>query len=59
MIRRYDLLHAGGGTDGHDIARPAEFLVDSARVVPWVNFTEDGRVRARGDEMLVAAKGLR
>jgi hypothetical protein len=37
----------------------AEFLVDSARVVRWVNFTEDVRVRARGDEMLVAAKGLR
>lgn len=59
VIRRYDLLHVGGGTDGHDIARPAEFLVDSARVVRWVNFTEDVRVRARGDEMLVAAKGLR
>ena len=59
VIRRYDLLHVGGGPDGHDIARPAEFLVDSSRVVRWTNFTEDIRVRARADEMLAAAKGLR
>jgi peroxiredoxin len=58
VIRRYNLLHAGGGPDGHDIARSAEFLVDSARVVRWVNFTEDVRVRARGEEMLAAARSL-
>ena len=58
VIRRYDLLHVGGGPDGHDIARPAEFLVDSSKVVRWVNFTEDIRVRAKADEMLAAAKGL-
>ena len=58
-IRRYDLLHQGGGPDGHDIARPAEFLVDSSRTVRWTNFTEDVRVRARADEMLAAAKRLR
>jgi peroxiredoxin len=59
VIRRYHLLHAGGGPDGHDIARPAEFLVDSSGMVRWVNLTEDVRVRARADEMLAAAKGLR
>jgi len=58
VIRRYHLLHMGGGPDGHDIARPAEFLVDSSRVVRWVNFTEDLRVRARADEMLAAAKRM-
>ena len=58
VIRRYDLLHVGGGPDGHDIARPAEFLVDSSRVVRWTNFTEDIRVRARAGEMLAAAKSL-
>jgi peroxiredoxin len=58
VIRRYDLLHVGGGPDGHDIARPAEFLVDSSKVVRWTNFTEDIRVRAKADEMLAAAKGL-
>ena len=58
VVRRYDLLHVGGGPDGHDIARPAEFLVDSSRVVRWTNFTEDVRVRARAEEMLAAAKSL-
>ena len=59
VIRRYDLLHVGGGPDGHDIARPAEFLLDSKRVVRWENFTEDVRVRARADAMLAVVKGLR
>jgi peroxiredoxin len=58
VIRRYNLLHVGGGPEGHDIARPAEFLVDSSRVVRWANFTEDLRVRARADEMLAAAKTI-
>ena len=51
-IRRYDLLHTGGGPDAGDISRPAEFLVDSSGTIRWVNFTEDIRVRARADEML-------
>ena len=59
VTRRYHLLHTGGGPDGHDIARPAEFLVDSSKIVRWSNFTEDVRVRARADEMLAAAKQLR
>ena len=59
VIRRYDLLHTGGGPEGHDISRPAELLVDSSKVVRWVNLTEDFRVRARADEMLAAAKSLR
>jgi peroxiredoxin len=56
VIRRYDLLHHGGGPEGHDISRPAEFLVDSSGTVRWENFTEDIRVRARADDMLAAAK---
>lgn len=59
VIRQYHLLHPGGGPDEHDIARPAEFLVDSSKIVRWTNFTEDFRVRARADEMLAAAKQLR
>lgn len=58
VIRRYDILHPGAGVDGHDIARPAEFLVDSSGVVRWVNLTEDYRVRATPEEMLKAAKAL-
>lgn len=59
VIRRYNLLHPGGGPDGHDIARPAEFLVDSTGVVRWENFTEDVRVRPRANDMLAAARRIR
>ena len=58
-IRRYNLLHKGGGPEGSNIARPAEFLVDSSGTVRWTNFTEDIRIRAKADEMLAAAKGLK
>lgn len=51
-IRRYDLVHAHGGPGGHDIARPAEFLIDSTGTVRWVNLTEDYRVRARPEQVL-------
>jgi peroxiredoxin len=59
VIRRYHILHPEGGPDGHDIARPAEFLVDSSKIVRWTNFAEDIRVRARADQMLAAATKLR
>lgn len=58
VIRKYDLLHVRGGPNEHDIARPAEFLVDSSGTVRWVNFTEDIRVRARAEEMLAAARRI-
>ena len=59
VIRRYDLLHVGGGIDGHDISRPAEFLVDPSGVVHWENFTEDIRVRPRAEQLLAAARNIR
>jgi len=57
-IRRYNLLHKGGGPEGSDIARPAEFLVDTSGTVRWTNFTEDIRIRAKADQMLAAARTL-
>ena len=54
VIRRYDLLHPGGGPDGTDISRPAEFLIDSSGTIRWVNLTESVFVRARPDEVLKA-----
>ncbi len=59
VIRRYDLIHAGAGEGGRDIARPAEFLVDSSGTVRWVNLTENYRVRARPEQFIEAAKTLR
>jgi len=58
-IRRYNLLHKACGPEGSDIARPAEFLVDSSGTVRWTNFTEDVRIRAKADEMLAAARGVK
>lgn len=57
-IRSYDLVHKGAGADGHDIARPAEFLVDSTGTVRWINLTENYWVRARPEQILEAAKLL-
>ena len=58
VIRRYDLVHAGAGENGHDIARPAEFLVDTSGTVRWVNLTENYWIRARPDDILDKAKLL-
>ena len=54
VIRRWDLLHQHAGVDGADVARPAEFLIDAAGKVRWVNLTEDYRVRARPKQVLQA-----
>jgi len=59
VIRRYDLVHVGAGENGQDIARPAEFLVDSSGTVRWVNLTENYWVRARPEQILEVAKKLR
>ena len=58
VIRRYDLVHAGAGENGHDIARPAEFLIDRNGTVRWVNLTEDYWIRARPEDILDKAKLL-
>lgn len=58
VIRRYDLVHAGAGENGHDIARPAEFLVDTSGTVRWVNLTENYWIRARPEDILDKAKLL-
>ncbi len=58
-IKRYDLVHAGAGENGKDIARPAEFLVDSSGTVRWVNLTENYMVRARPEQILEAAKSIK
>ena len=59
VIRRYDLVHAGAGESGKDIARPAEFLIDSSGTVRWVNLTENYMVRARPEQVLEAAKSIK
>lgn len=58
VIRRYDLVHAGAGEHGEDIARPAEFLVDRTGTVRWINLTENYFVRARPEQILEHANQL-
>ena len=58
IIRRYDVLHPGAGPKGADIARPAEFILDSNGVVRWVNLTENIAVRARPEQVLEALNQL-
>jgi peroxiredoxin len=58
-IRHYDLVHKDAVEKGHDIARPAEFLIDRDGIVRWRNLTENFRVRARPEQMLEAARNLK
>ena len=58
VIRRYDVLHPRAGPKGEDIARPAEFLLDSNGIVRWVNLTDNIAVRARPDQVLEALNQL-
>jgi peroxiredoxin len=57
-IRRYDLVHKGQGIKGHDISRPAEFLIDSTGTVRWRMLTENIWVRARPEQILEVARAL-
>ena len=59
VARRYDLVHAGAGENGRDIARPAEFLIDATGTVQWLNLTENYWVRARPEEVLEVARLLK
>jgi peroxiredoxin len=59
VIRRYDLLHRGGGPKNADISRPAEFLIDSHGIIRWVNLTDNIAVRARPEQVVQAFDALR
>jgi peroxiredoxin len=57
-IRRYGLLHSGGGPGGSDISLPAEILVDSTGAIRWVNLTESATVRVRPEQVLAVWDSL-
>ena len=59
VIGRYGLLHKGAGPGSTDIARPAEFLIDSTGIIRWVNLTESVTVRTRPDQVLKAFDDLK
>ncbi len=58
VVRKYGLLHPGGGPHKEDISRPAEFLIDSTGTVRWRNLTESIGVRARPGQVLEAFDGM-
>jgi len=55
-IRRYDLVHAGQGENGADIARPAAFLIDASGTIRWRMLTENLLVRPRVEQIMEAVK---
>jgi peroxiredoxin len=58
VIRSWDLVHPHGGEGGADIARPAEFILDSTGKVRWVKLTDDYLIRARPEDVLRALDSL-
>jgi peroxiredoxin len=59
LIQRWDLVHPHGRSDGADIPRPAEFLLDSSGKVRWVNLAESYFVRVRPNQVLEAADAMK
>lgn len=58
VIRRYGLLREGEGSRPADVARPAQFLVDSSGTIRWVNLTKDHQVRLRPEQLLEVIDAL-
>jgi peroxiredoxin len=54
VIREYGVVHEHGGEEGKDIARPAEFLVDHAGTIRWVNLSPNILARLRPQTALDA-----
>jgi hypothetical protein len=54
VIRRYDLLHVGGGLTGMTLPGPQSSWWTRREWCVGSTSTEDVRVRARADEMLAA-----
>lgn len=58
-IRTYDLVHENAVEDGVSVARPGEFLIDSAGIVRWLNLTENYWLRANPADVIEKAKALK
>jgi len=56
--RRYGLVHAGGGSDGQDVPRPATVVLDREGVVRWVSVSRNFQVRPDPDDVLRAVRAL-
>jgi peroxiredoxin len=57
-IRAYGVVHERGVEERHDIARPAEFLVDQMGTIRWVNLAENLLARLRPETVLHVIDGM-
>ena len=51
-IDAYGVRHPQGGMGGHDIARPATFLIDADGRILWRELTDNWRIRLRPERLL-------
>ena len=51
-IDAYGVRHPAGGMGGHDIARPATFLIDRQGRIVWRELTDNWRIRLRPERLL-------
>ena len=58
MTRRYGLVHARGGPDGHDVPRPATVLLDRSGVVRWLSLSSNYQVRPDPRDVVRAVRAL-
>jgi len=58
VTRRYGLVHAGAGSDGQDVPRPATVVLDRDGVVRWFSVSRNYQVRPDPDAVLRAVRAL-
>ena len=58
VIRRYGLLHPGGGPGGADIAVPAQFLLRPDGTIAWRHVSRRVQDRADPADTLAAVAAL-
>ncbi|HIG42895.1 MAG: redoxin domain-containing protein [bacterium] len=51
VTRALGLVHEKGGMGGHDVPRPATFLIENG-VILWQDLTDNWRVRIHADDLL-------
>lgn len=58
VVRRYGLLHAGGGPGGSDIAVPALLLVRPDGAIAWRHVSRSAQDRADPADVMAAVRAL-
>ena len=58
VTRRWGLVHAGGGSDGQDVPRPATVVLDRDGVVRWFSVSRNFQIRPDPDDVRRAVRAL-